>query len=102
MNALLEAIAATLASARQKKELSQRALGAKVGIPQSHLSKIENADVDLQTSSLIELARALDLELMLVPRLLVPTVESLCRGVAASSQGSPSHPMYELGENDEF
>ena len=36
-------------------------------MPQSHISKIERGAVDLQLSSLIELARVLDLDIMSVP-----------------------------------
>ena len=42
-------------------------LAAKVGWPQSPLSRIERGHVDLQLSSLIQLARALGLEPVLVP-----------------------------------
>lgn len=75
----VEHIARAIKAARKEKRMSQRALSAKTGVPQSHISKIENGAVDLKTSSLIEFARALDLELMLVPRTLVPTVQGLQR-----------------------
>lgn len=75
----LEEITGTLRTARQKKQLSQRELSDKVGLPQSHISKIENATVDLKLSSLSELARALELELVLVPRNVLPAVQSLIR-----------------------
>ncbi len=61
-------IAQQIKAARETKGLSQRALSEKVGIPQSHISRIENGAVNLQLSSLIELARVLELELMLVPK----------------------------------
>ncbi|MFX8320164.1 helix-turn-helix transcriptional regulator, partial [Acinetobacter baumannii] len=48
-----------LRAARQAKQLSQRELSAKAGVPQSHISKIENGGSDIRLSSLIELARAL-------------------------------------------
>ena len=76
----IQHLAAEIKAAREKSGLSQRGLSAKVGVPQGHISRIENGAVDLKTSSLIEFARALDLELMLVPRSLVPTVQGLCRG----------------------
>lgn len=79
---MLHAVAATvdaLRAARTRLGLSQRALGAKVGLPQSHISKIEGGGSDLKLSSLTELARALDLELMLIPRKLVPAVEGVMR-----------------------
>ena len=79
MSYVLEHIADALKTARKQKGLSQRALSAKIGLPQSHISKIESGAVDLKTSSLIAIARALDLELFLVPRRLVTTVKGLSR-----------------------
>jgi transcriptional regulator with XRE-family HTH domain len=72
-------IAKTIKAARETKGLSQRALAKIAGVPQSHISKIENAGVDLRVSSLTEIARALDLELALVPRKAVPAVKSIVR-----------------------
>lgn len=72
-------LAVGLKQARESKGLSQRELGARIAVPQSHISKIESGTVDLKASSLIEFARALDLEVMLVPRSLVPAVEALSR-----------------------
>ncbi len=73
-------IAKLLKTARERKGLSQRALSAKAGVPQSHISKIENGAVDLRLSSLVELARVLDLELALVPRKKLPAVRAIIRG----------------------
>ena len=74
-----EYIAQTLKVARQGKGLSQRALSKLAGVPQSHISKIENGAVDLRLSSLVEIARVLDLEVTLVPRKSVPAVQSIVR-----------------------
>lgn len=68
-----------LRRARNAKGLSQAALAKRAGVPQSHISKIENTGVDLRLSSLAEIARALDLELMLVPRKVVLATQSLIR-----------------------
>src|SRR5580658_3431579 len=81
-----ELLTSGLRSAREARGLSQRALAAQAKIPQSHLSKIEAGAVDLQLSSLLELARGLDLEVMLVPRKLVPAVEALTRSEERKSQ----------------
>jgi transcriptional regulator with XRE-family HTH domain len=78
-------IASELKAARESLGLSQRALSKLAGVPQSHISRIENGTVDLRLSSLIELARALNLELTLVPRKVLPAVKSIVRG-------SVSHP----------
>ena len=72
-------IAEKLKATREAKAISQRELSQLVGLPQSHISKIESGAVDLRLSSLIELARVLDLELMLVPRKLLPAVNSIVR-----------------------
>jgi transcriptional regulator with XRE-family HTH domain len=82
MSYSIEEITKTLKAARQSKRLSQRELSDKVGLTQSHISRIENAAVDLQVSNLIELARALELELVLVPKKVLPPVQSLVREAA--------------------
>jgi transcriptional regulator with XRE-family HTH domain len=74
-----EQISLVLKEARENKGLSQRELAAKSGVPQGHISKIENGAVDLRVSSLIALARVLDMELTLVPRKNVSAVKSIIR-----------------------
>src|SRR6185503_15463119 len=81
----VEEITATLKQAREAKGLSQRALSAKSGLTQKHISKIENADVDLRLSNLLELARALDLEVMLVPRKAVAAAQGLVRSIESDT-----------------
>lgn len=84
MNYTIIHIANNLKAAREAKGLSQRALGKLAGVPQSHISKIENGFVDLRLSSLIELARVLGLELVLVPRKTLPAIKSIARGSFSS------------------
>jgi transcriptional regulator with XRE-family HTH domain len=91
----IQGIAKSIKVARNKKGLSQRALSAKTGVPQSHISKIENGMVDLQISSLIEISRALDLELVLVSTTLLPAVEAL-----HSSMNSGQVPAYRLTDEE--
>jgi transcriptional regulator with XRE-family HTH domain len=99
MNPLVEQgeqIATAFIAARLRAGLSQRALGAKVGLAQSHISKIERSAVDPQFSSLVEIARALGLDLMLVPRQLVPAVQALQRGAMPDPRLIPSTIDYDL------
>jgi transcriptional regulator with XRE-family HTH domain len=84
-----EHIVRALKSAREEKGFSQRELSAKAGVPQGHISKIENGAVDLKLSSLIALARVLDLEIMPVPRKLVPAVQTLAR----TGEADTTHDM---------
>jgi transcriptional regulator with XRE-family HTH domain len=95
---VLEGIGNSLKKARLDKGLSQRALSNAAGIPQSHISRIETGSVDLRLSSLIDLARTLDLELVLVPRSHVPAVRSLVRMGEADQE---AHPAYRLGADDD-
>ena len=83
MNYAGEHVIAALKAARIEKGLSQRALSQQAGVPQSHISKIEQGAVDIQLSSLIALARVLDLEVMPVPRKLVPAVQTVVRSGAS-------------------
>jgi transcriptional regulator with XRE-family HTH domain len=93
-------IARALKDARSKKGISQAALGTLVGLPQSHISKIENGAVDVKLSSLIELARVLDLDVRLVPRRVLPAVDGL---IARNTAGAKHtvRPAYTLDEDDD-
>jgi transcriptional regulator with XRE-family HTH domain len=79
MSYATQALAADLKAARISKGMSQRDLSALAGLPQAQISRIEAAAVDLRATSLIALAHALDLELVLVPRKAFPVVASLVR-----------------------
>lgn len=101
---LLEKIAGRLKQAREEMGLSQRALANLTGVPQSHISKIESGAVDIRLSSLVEIARALELELELVPRPALPAVQAIIRSRlndAHTSAGTISRPQYQLDEGDD-
>lgn len=97
--AILE-VTGKLRATREKKGVSQRAFSKSIGIPQSRLSRIENGAIDLQTSSLLELARALDLEVMLIPREAVPMVESLIRQTTSDAVSTEIAPLYQLDDEE--
>ncbi len=60
--------------------LKQVEVGQKLGLPQSHVSKIEQGLTDPRLSTVSEMARVLDHELLLVPRLLLSQVRVLLQG----------------------
>lgn len=106
MNYAVAGIAEQLKVARAKRKLSQRSLASKVGVPQSHISKIETGAVDLKLSSLLELSRALGLEVMVVPGRLVPSINALIQSAELSEGGHSedrhrSRPAYRLDEDDD-
>lgn len=92
----MDEFAKKLQAARKAKGLTQAELGAKMGLPQSHISQIETGRVDLRLSSLLEMARLLDLEPMLIPRALTPAVRALIAGKSAQQQ-----PAWRPDEPDE-
>jgi len=99
---VLEYLAHALKAAREGRKLSQRALGKAAGMPQYQISKIENAAVDMKASTLIALARALELEVMLVPRKHVPAVKSIVGSTGREASGSaPRRPAYVLDVEDD-
>jgi predicted transcriptional regulator len=73
-------IIAQLKRARQGKKLKQSELGSKLGLPQSHISKIEKGGVDPRLSTVEDMARLLDQELVLVPRAMLPVIRALLSG----------------------
>jgi len=108
MSYAAEHVITALRAAREARQLSQRELSARTGLPQSHISKIENGTVNITLPSLVELARALELEIMLVPRKLVPAVQSIMRTGAdahlahrATERPSRPRPAYALDEDDD-
>ncbi|MBZ6078908.1 helix-turn-helix domain-containing protein [Microvirga puerhi] len=94
-----------LKTAREARGLSQRELSAKSGVPQSHISKIEQGSADIRVSSMLALARALDLEPMFVPRKYVPAVEGMTReatrsevlGISAARAAASANWAYAQG-----
>jgi HTH-type transcriptional regulator / antitoxin HipB len=81
--------------AREAKNFTQGDLGKRIGQPQSSVSRIERGG-DLRVSTLLEMARVLDLEPMLIPKRLVPAVRALIEHAAdgghskVPSESSPS------------
>jgi transcriptional regulator with XRE-family HTH domain len=85
--------------ARESKGLSQRQLSALAGATQSHISKIEAGVVDLQLSSLVQIARALDLEVQLVPKKALNAVKSVVAGFPRD-RTSPALAEIRKAENN--
>lgn len=67
-------LAKTLRIQRRRRNMSQAQLGSRLKMPQSQIARIESGTSDARLSTLVEIARALDLEPMLIPKHLVPAV----------------------------
>jgi len=84
--------------ARSKRGWGQRELGSAVGLPQPHVSAIESGQIVPRFDTLLDLVRVLDLDLLLVPRSLVPVVHSLIR--AQREPESAEKPLYAADEEE--
>lgn len=91
----------TLAAARKSKGLSQAALATILGMPQPQISRVERGLTVPQLDTLQNLAGALDLQLILVPRALGPVVRALVADFE-TGEGSPAEcpaeerPLYRI------
>jgi len=92
----------TLKEARVKRGWSQRDLVSRVGLTQRHVSGIESGKIVPRYDTLLELVRILDHDLLMVPRALVPVVQSLIRDHLKDQPGEgEERSLYadEAGEN---
>jgi len=65
-----------LRQSREVKGLTQSDMGERIGQPQSAVSRIERGG-DIRVSTLLEMARVLEMEPVLVPKHLIPAVHAL-------------------------
>jgi len=95
----------TLVDARHRRGWSQAELGQRVGLPQMHISGIETGKVVPRFDTLLELVRVLDHDLLLVPRDLVPVVQSLTRERrnrhVQGRDNEEERPLYSPDEEEE-
>jgi transcriptional regulator with XRE-family HTH domain len=98
---LPEEMRVALKEARVARKWSQRELGSRLGLPQMHISGIESGKIVPRYDTLLELVRILDHDLLMVPRALVPAVQSLIRDHLNKQQGQvEERPLYGSGDDD--
>ena len=97
---MLKQMGKSLQLARIARNLTQGELGALVGLPQSHISKIERGQTDFQWTTLEQIANAVGLSAILVPTGLVPVVESLMKGRDRENEEEPVPLVGSLTETE--
>jgi len=97
-NKLPEAMLRALKAARLKRGWSQAELGQRVGLPQMHISGIETGKIVPRFDTLLDFVRVLDYDLLMIPRSLVPAVQSLVRD---HDRGDEERPLYASDEESE-
>ena len=85
-----------LKKARKGQRMSQREMESRTGIRQSQLSRIENGLVDPKLSQAIQMARAVGLDFVLVPRRALPRVSGLLRDFEGRTEGGRRPTAVEL------
>jgi len=84
-----------LKETREKRGWSQRDLASRLSVGQRHISGIESGKIVPRYDTLLELVRALDRDLLMVPRALVPVVQSLVRDHLKDQPGEgEERPLY--------
>jgi transcriptional regulator with XRE-family HTH domain len=102
---LPEDVRQQLIAARREHGWSQAELAKRLGMPQMHISHIETGKVVPRFDTILDLARILDRDFVMVPRALVPAVQSLVRDSHASAADEGESPLYaaedpEAGDED--
>lgn len=98
LKSLPEDMRRDLKAARLKRGWSQIELGQHIGLPQMHVSSIETGKIVPRYNTLLDLVRILDYDLLMVPRSLVPTVQSLIRD---RNRGNEERSLYASDEEFE-
>jgi transcriptional regulator with XRE-family HTH domain len=100
--ALPDELRRALRDARKKHGWSQRELARHLGIAQRHISGIESGKIVPRYDTLLELVRTLDYDLIMVPRALVPVVQSLVRDHRKDQPGEgEERSLYAADGGDE-
>lgn len=89
--------------ARRERGWSQLELGRRAGLAQRHVSAIETGRIAPRYDTLLDMVRVLDLDLVLLPRALVPVVRALVRDYRdrTSSAGGAGERSLYADEEDE-
>jgi transcriptional regulator with XRE-family HTH domain len=101
LEGLPEDIRRTLKEVREKRGWTQRDLASRLGLTQTHISGIESGKIVPRYDTLLELVRILDRDLLMVPRALVPVVQSLIRDLLQPDQKGEGEERSLYADGDE-
>jgi HTH-type transcriptional regulator / antitoxin HipB len=91
-----------LIQAREKRGWSQRDLASRLGVGQRHISGIESGKIVPRYDTLLEIVRTLDRDLIMIPRALVPVVQSLIRDHLKDLSGEgEERPLYAADRDED-
>jgi DNA-binding XRE family transcriptional regulator len=76
---IINELTAELIAARKSHEMTQAELAVRAGLSRMTVQRSENQEIDPRLSSVLEMARALGMDVMLVPQILRPELEAFLR-----------------------
>lgn len=97
-----EHITRQIRAAREAMKMSQRELSTRSGLTQSHISQIERGTMEPGLSSLVDVARALDLEIVLAPKKLMPAIRNILESASNTSDTLTSDQRKLVGRLDRW
>ncbi|MBD9560656.1 helix-turn-helix domain-containing protein [Ensifer sp. ENS03] len=97
-----EHITQQIRAAREARSMSQRELSARSGLTQSHISQIERGTMEPGLASLVDVARALDLEIVLAPKKLMPAMRNILDSASFTSDTLTSKQRNLVGRIDRW
>jgi transcriptional regulator with XRE-family HTH domain len=102
LNGLPDEMRRALKEARKQRGWSQKKLGSRLGLPQMHISGIESGKIVPRYDTLLEIVRMLDRDLIMLPRALVPVVQSLVRDHVKDLPGEgEERPLYAADRDED-
>jgi predicted transcriptional regulator len=78
-----------LARERQRRGLTQADLAKRMGRAQTYIARVEGGKRDPRWETVLDFARALELEPMLIPRSWVPAVDTIVQAQGNESKEAP-------------
>jgi len=91
-----------LIEARKERGWSQRDLASRLYIGQRHISGIESGKIVPRYDTLLEIVRTLDRDLVMVPRALMPLVQSLVHDHLKDEPGEgEERPLYATHRDED-
>ena len=91
-----------LIHARRDRGWSQRDLASRLSVGQRHISGIESGKIVPRHDTLLEIVRMLDRDLVMIPRALVPVVQSLIRDhLKDQPGGGEERPLYAADRDED-
>lgn len=85
---------------RRAMGVSQQAIAAAAGTNQATISRLERGAADVRLSTLTETARALAMDLRVIPANLIPVVDAMLAADRSGQPLRPDRPLYSLDEDD--